>query len=259
MKINSKILALLVFAILFGSILFTTAMGWWKTETTKVPARFTEGEAAGAYNPADIRGSYSFGEISELFNIPLEELGAAFQVGSESDLADFQLKSLEEIYAESPVEIGTSSVRLFVAFYTGLPYELSEESWLLPQAVEILERTGTLTAEQGDYLTAHTVGLPGSPEETPAEAATLQPADNETGNATPTPAAEATVHATSDRTVKGNTTFQNLLDWGVGQDEIEGVIGETMPPSLTVIKDYCLEKGIEFSTVKTALQALIQP
>lgn len=65
----------------------------------------------------------------------------------------------------------------------------------------------------------------------------------------------ATEHAAPDKTITGKTTFQELLDWGVSKEDIQKVIGGNLPPASTVIKDYVTGKGLEFSPVKTALQA----
>lgn len=73
-----------------------------------------------------------------------------------------------------------------------------------------------------------------------------------------TPTAAATEHAQPDRTITGKTTFQDLLNWGVAQAEIESVLGKPMPDSTTIIKDYVTSQGLEFSSIKTALQALIK-
>lgn len=146
MKITSKIMALTIFVVLFGGIAFTTWMGWWATETNKEPVKFTEGEAAGQYNPADIRGSYTFGEVSTLFEIPLADLQSAFHLGD--DPASVALKDLETLYGDLNVEIGTASVRLFSAYYRGLPYEPSEETYLFAEAVEILKSKASLSDAQ---------------------------------------------------------------------------------------------------------------
>ena len=78
MTLNSKSLAAIVFVILFGGILVSAGMGWWETESTKVAATFTEGDFAGQANPADIRGSYTFGDVEKNFNIPASVLAQAF-------------------------------------------------------------------------------------------------------------------------------------------------------------------------------------
>ena len=247
MKLSSKPLAFAILVILFGGIMATTAMNWWKTESSKVPAVYTEGELAGEYNPADIRGSYTFGEVSELFNIPLADLGEAFQIPAGTNAASFELKSLETLYTGLPQEIGTSSVRLFTAWYKGLPYELSEDSYLLPQAVEILRQKVLLTAEQETYLESHIVDINADTLPQPAITTTKAP------GATPQVSGEQT----AEKTVKGTTTFQDLLDWGVSQSEIESILGESMPAAETVIKNYYTDQGLEFSSGKTLLQAAV--
>lgn len=70
-------------------------------------------------------------------------------------------------------------------------------------------------------------------------------------NTYPTP----TVHVASDMTITGKTTFQELLDWGVSKEAIQKAIDGDMPQASAIIKDYVTGKGLEFSPIKTALQA----
>ena len=256
MTLTSKPLAALVVVILFGGIFFSSAMGWWQTESTKEAAKITSGEFAGQANPADIRGSYTFGDVEKNFAVPSAVLAQAFGV-KDSNPAAYAVKGLEEMYAASEQEIGTASVRLFVAFYKGMPYDLSTDIYLPESAATIL-RTRTLSAEQAAYVAAHTVPNlgTGAPQTTPQ--APQPSAVQSTPQATSAPAAQPTPHATSstDRVVKGATTFGDLLGWGVSQATIEQVLGAAMPaaPGMKV-KDYCTEKGLSFETIKTALQA----
>ena len=247
MKLNSFSLAALVLILLFGGISFTAAMNWWQTETTKVPAAYTEGEAAGQYNPADIRGSYTFGEVSDLFGVPLSDLKVAFRIPANQDPAAFQMKSLEELSAELPVEIGTASVRMFVAFYKGLPFDLaaSEETYLFPEAAAVLKAQNKMLPEQVAYLDSHL-----APENT----------DTLTTTETPQPPAQEsastpTEHVAPEKTVNGQTTFQNLLDWGLTKETIESILGDSLPSPQTIVKDYTAAKSLEFSSLKTQLQA----
>ena len=265
MKLNSFTLAALVVFLLFGGISFSAAMNWWQTESTKTAATYTEGEFAGQANPADIRGSYTFGDVNKNFGIPLEDLKAAFRLPAETNPALFQTKELESISTGLPVEIGTASVRMFVAFYKGLPYDLSaaEETYLYPEAAEILKTQNKMTAEQAAFLVTHIVPETAG-DSNPANAqptATFTPSE---GQAVPTPTpgdiqvpptAAATEHVTTDRKVTGSTTFQNVLDWGVSQAAIEKVLGANMPAAGMVIRTYATDKGLEFSTLKTKLQA----
>ena len=105
MTLTSKPLAIIVLVILFGGILFSSGMGWWQTESTKEAATFSEGEFAGLPNPADIRGSYTFGDVENNFDVPAAILAQAFGVSSD-DPSTFGVKELETMYADQEVEIG---------------------------------------------------------------------------------------------------------------------------------------------------------
>jgi hypothetical protein len=257
MKLNSYAVAALVIIMLFGGIGISTAMNWWQTESTKTAATYKDGEFAGQANPADIRGSYTFGDVNKNFGVPLDDLKIAFRLPAETNTAAFPVKELETISADLPVEVGTASVRMFVAFYKGLPYDLitAEESYLFPEAAPILKAQNKMNPEQAEFLATHlvpetktdsaqNVTTSGTPTTAPAPAGV---------QVTPTPA--TTVHAPTTKTVAGSTTFQNLLDWGVSREAIEKVLGGSMPAASTVIKDYASGKGVEFSTLKTPLQA----
>jgi hypothetical protein len=247
MTLTSKPLAALVVVILFGGIFFSSAMGWWQTESTKEAAKITSGEFAGQANPADIRGSYTFGDVDKNFGIPPAVLAEAFGV-KDSDLAAFSVKSLEGMYTGSAQEIGTASVRMFVAFYKGMPYDLSTDTYL-PESAAVILRARNLTSEQAAYLAKHTVPNPGTAPAPSAPQATQAPATQ------PTPKAETPAASSTDRTIKGATTFADVLGWGVSQATIEKVLGMPMPaaPGMKV-KDYCTEKGLNFETIRPALQ-----
>lgn len=236
MTLNSKSLAAILFVVLFGGIAFSATLGWWQTESSKVAATYTEGEFAGQANPADIRGSYTFGDVEKNFGIPATLLAQAFNIQID-DPSTFATKELETIYAESTLEVGTASVRLFVAFYNGLPFDLSTDIYLPQSAVDILH-TRTLAPEQLAYLDAHIVPDPATSAVDPAPITES------------TPEAEAT-----ERLVKGKTTFQEVLDWGVPQSVIEQILGAPMPNPLTTVKDFCTAQGLSFETVKAQLQA----
>lgn len=245
MKINSKIAAIFMLVILFSGIGISKGLGVWHTESTKIPAKYTSGEFAGQYNPADIRGSYSFGDIGTNFGVTPEELAKAFAVTTK-DPAGFLVKDLGTLYAEAEAEgkaVETDSLRYFVALYTGLPYEASEEPYLPAPAIEILKAQAKLTPEQISYFESHTVK--------PAATATAS-----AGAAVVTASGEAEGDE-NDTTVKGKTTFKEILDWGVPQDKIEEIIKGKIPAAGMAVRDYCSQNGIEFSSIKTALQGEI--
>ena len=264
MTLTSKPLATIVVVILFGGIFFSSAMGWWQTESTKEAAKITSGEFAGQANPADIRGSYTFGDVEKNFAVPATVLAEAFGI-KDNNPAAFAVKGLEGMYSTSGQEIGTSSVRLFVAFYKGMPYDLSTDIYL-PESAAALLRARNLKSEQAVYLAAHTVPNPGTAPATSAPQTTPQAVQTPSAQSTPqatkapsaqsTPKAETPAASSTDRTVKGTTTFVDLLGWGVSQATIEKVLGTSMPAvQVTKIKDYCTEKGLNFETIRPALQA----
>ncbi|MZQ99760.1 MAG: hypothetical protein GT601_19005, partial [Acidaminobacter sp.] len=63
--------------------------------------------------------------------------------------------------------------------------------------------------------------------------------------------------AAADLLIKGKTTFREVLDAGVSEADLERALGSEMPNPLTVIKTFCTEQDLDFETVKTALQALV--
>ena len=243
MTLTSKSLAIILLVMIFGGIAFSSIMGWWATESTKVPVTFADGEFAGQANPADIRGSYTFGDIAKSFDVTPEVLAQAFEI-TEGDPADFAVKELEVIYLDSGFEIGTNSVRLFVAFYSGLPFDTTGQEIYLPQsATDILLAKGNLTPQQIAYLETYTVSIGESaPVAEPAAESTVIP--------------ETTPSTTSEEyTVKGKTTFGELITWGVPQGIIEGLIKAPMPDAAVTVKDYASANGLNFETLKPALQA----
>ncbi len=242
MTLTSKPLAFLVLVILFGAILITSLMGWWQTESTKEVALFTDGEYAGLPNPADIRGSYTFGDIERNFGIRAKVLAQAFQVNTTAP-ASYAIKDLEVQYADSDLEIGTASVRLFVAFYLGLPINIDADIYLPRQAADLL-MDRPLTTQQREYVQKHiadnTLGESQStsePEPGTESEATLK--ENDSG----------------DWVIKGKTTYGEILAWGLPRETIEKIIGVPIPDDGVKIKDHCSENGLDFETIKLALQS----
>jgi len=241
MTLTSKPLAIIVIVLMFGGIFFSSAMGWWATESTKEPATFTDGEFTGEANPADIRGSYTFGDIANSFDVTPEVLAQAFGI-TEGDPTVFAVKELEVIYADSGFEIGTASVRLFVAYYAGLPFDTTDLEIYMPQsATDILLAKGNLSPEQIAYLEAYTVTLG---ESVPA----VEPVTESTP-------VEASSTTSEEYMVKGKTVFGDLIAWGVPQETIEGLIGMSMPDPAMSVKDFASANGLDFETLKPALQA----
>lgn len=123
----------------------------------------------------------------------------------------------------------------FVAFYNGLPYDMSEDIYLPQSAVEILKSKGNLNNEQIKYLQNHTINIINQPEE------------NVTGKSNITQSA-------TDRIVKGKTTFKEIIDWGISKEEIEAILSKKIQNTAITLNDYCSENNIDFSTIKSELQ-----
>jgi hypothetical protein len=253
MKMNSKILGILILVLIFGGILGSSILGWWQTTGSRVPQKIETGDHAGAYNPADIRGSYSFGDVSNSFDISVETLARAFAVPTEVDPTIFQVKELETIYADlgDDVEVGTDSVRLFVAYYTGLPHVPEETTVLLRPAVNILKNQADLSADQIAYLDAHIIDLTTETEMDHV------PQGNPQGEPKADSDQEEVEHDEAEMKVRGQTSFAELLDWGVPTESIAAIIGGELPNRLMLVRDYCTENGLQFGQIKTELQAEI--
>ncbi len=247
MKVKLKILAVIVPVILFGGILAASAAGVWSTSTSKQPATYASGDFAGEYNPADIRGSYTFEEISDLFGIELNVLYEAF--GIPEGTVGMKSKDLEGIYGEES-GIGNESVQVFVTLYKKLP--LTPGDAYLPQtAADVLLRDNKdLTDEEKAYIVSHIAAAPAASESVFEEA---------TPSPTGSPLKDGTGDGTNEEAlVNGSTTFGQLLDAGITQEDIEDIIGSALPPTNQTVKDYCIGQGLVFSEIKDQLSALAE-
>ena len=237
MKVNAKTAALILPLFFLLGIGFTILNGYWSTESSKEPVKYSSGEAAGEYNPADIRGSYSLLDIENTFSIPVETLAKAFGMTDNENPSNVQLKVFEEIYGViNGLEVGTDSMRLFVARYLGLPYNLEAGTGIPLPAYNILRKEGKLSVEDLEELSNQIVNIDVfHPENTETEA-----------------------HDENiETTIKGKTTFNDLLDWGLTQEQIKKALDGGMGKRAETVRDYCLAQGIEFSGPKGTLQEIL--
>lgn len=245
MRIKANALGIIVLFVIFGGIVTATAFNMWHTSSTKEPAKYTSGEFKGQYDPSDIRGSYTFGDINNSFDVPVEVLAKAFGVEDYKELSGFQLKNLEKIYEalkNQGKEIGTGSVKIFIALYKNLPIDFSEGDYLPKPAVDILMEKGTLTEKQVSLVKANSVDIAGITGQQSAQASSKT----------------ETEHTVEERLVKGKTTFEEVITWGIKKEKVEEIIGGKIPAPGMTISDYCRQKGLAFSTIKDKLNSLIQ-
>lgn len=288
MKITIGKMSIWVLILFFGGIFATIATDLWTTTTTKVPVKYSEGDAAGSYNPEDIRGSYTFAEVSELFEVELAVLYEAFGIDLDTDGTEIQTKDLEGMYEALPFEVGNESVQVFVALYKDLPITLTE-TYLPVQAIEILKGLDReWTAEELDYFDQYSIEIvQGETEEPTVEEPAVTAEESIEPAVEPEPAVEASEEpakvteeivkteeepaktgeaAVSEKSseeeetnlVNGSATFQQVLDGGITQEQIESIIGDTMPPTNQTVKDYCTQNNLSFSQIKDEINALVQ-
>lgn len=268
MRITKPILAAGTLAIIFGGIALAASLNVWKTESSKEPARFVRGDYAGLPNPADIRGSYTWLDLERVFGIDAAESAAAFAPpGLSLGTAD-RVSVLETAYAgllQADVEVGTDSVRLFVALLTGLPHVPEEGTALPPGAVAYLQERGKI---DGDGIARWSVqaaasGTPAATVDQAPVAASAEPAAA-ASPAAPAPApattvapAAATEHSSADRVVTGSTTFGELYAWGVSEKAVADAVGFTPKNRTDSVRNAVSAEGGSFGTVKTKLQSLV--
>lgn len=238
---NVKIIitGVLVMTVIFGGIAATIAADIWSTTTSKTLAKYREGEYAGTYNPEDIRGSYTFKEVSDLFEIDIKVLYKAFGINEKTDGTKIKTKDLETLYGGLDAEIGNESVQAFVALYKNLPISLND-AYLPRSAVEIIfEANKKMTDEQKSYLESHQIELTGQNINIEINNEISEKSENE-----------------ESQLVNGSTTFQQVLDKGITKEQIEKIIGSEMPSSNQTIKDYCINNNLPFSQIKERINEL---
>ncbi len=248
MKLKNSHIGVLIVLILIGGITISKGLNLWSTESEKSPAKLTEGVGAGTYDPFDIRGSYSFGEISSLFEIDLTLLAEAFQLGDAETAKERKSKDLESLYGELPgdIEIGNESVQVFVALMKELPID-GADAYLPVSAVQVLLKENPQRSEEIlAYLESHQVevilngAVSGTETQSTSEASVANATEGE-----------------NVLKVNGNTTFSQVLSFGISEQQIEAIIDAKMPPENQTVKSFCTDNGLSFSEIKDALNALI--
>ena len=245
MKINNKTIVVSIVVILFCGIFISDSLGLWKTESSKIPVKINDGEFAGEYNPEDIRGSYSFLDIENAFGVRPEILARAFNLDSENP-GDIKAKDLETVYDyfEGDMEIGTGSIKLFVSLYTGLPY--LEMEYLPSTAVEFLKEEGKWSDELETLTLDYIIDVGDEPSD--MESST----DTEVNEDSSTEAEHKDIME-----VKGNTTFADVIDWGVEKEKIEEILGFEIE-NINMLRDVCDSNGLDFGEVKGSLNDLLE-
>ena len=252
----NTVVAIITVLVIFGGIGLAKGLGWWKTTGGGgAPAVIRQGNYVGMYDPADIRGSTSFGTIETYFSIPAALLTEAFGIQA-ADPRVVTAKFADTVYGEVPglnggvVDIGTDAVKLFVARMTGLPFIPEEATGLPESAIDLILSLGAgMTDEQrqdllGKVVADRVFSFDGAATEDHATTAVVEAAG--TGAASPT-----------GFVFQGKTSFADVMAAGLTQAQIESVLGLPIGPKIQSVKDFCESKGLKYSTVRAGLSQLM--
>lgn len=244
MKINNKTIVVSIVFVLFCGIFISDSLGLWKTESTKIPQKISQGEFAGEYNPEDIRGSYSFQDIENAFGVKSEIIARAFNLDADNP-GGIKAKDLETVYDyfEGDMEIGTDSIKFFVSLYTGLPY--SEVEYIPSTAVEVMKEERKWSEELEKLTFDHIVDVGD-------ELSALEPSTETEGNEGDLTDHEETME------VKGKTTFADVIGWGVEKERIEEILGYEIGNVNLNIRDACEDNGVSFGEAKSRLNESLE-
>lgn len=240
MKISRIVIAISIIILIFSGIAISNSLGFWEVVGSKTPSKIESGEFEGQNNPWDIRGSYTFGDIEKAFNIDSTLIAKAF--GIESSNADtVQVKTLESLYEEKnyPVEIGTNSIRFFVALYKGLPID-DEDAGITTQALKVLKDNDKIDNQLYSSMMVTAIDLDNDLYEyAPTEDQDALPQDEE--------------HRSSTE-VTGSTTLEQALAIGIDEDLLKEQIGDFSDEDKTsTIRDIAQSQGLSFGEIKTIL------
>lgn len=229
--------------ILIAGIFTSQVMGIWESESSKIPVKTESGE----YDPGDIRGSYTFGDVENAFGVPADLLAEIFSIETERP-SDFKIKELEGIYTRlaevypeyADVEIGNGSVKFFVKLYTGIDSDLVVPEYIPLRALQYLLENQLITQET--YYTHESLAID------------LDKYEQSYDSGNSTVVEEEHVEAI----VKGKTTVQEVINAGLTIEEIEEVMGISIENRSIMIRDLCSENELVFSEIKDTLNSILQ-
>ncbi|MBN2859732.1 MAG: hypothetical protein JXK93_05675 [Sphaerochaetaceae bacterium] len=246
MTIHARTAAVLMIVTLLAGVIILRITGLWVTESQKTPQKIVVGDNVELSDPADIRGSYTFADIEQHFEIPALLLAQAFTLDVlEKDPNLYTAKNVDEHFEATEGltgDIGTDAVRTFVALFLHIPY-VSEEDTILPStAVDILIREAQIDGEVAARLLETSYQVP-SKEAIPSSSAAAEPS--------------AITQSKETYLIQGKTTFADLIDQGLTVAQIEQVLNVSIGDVDQKVKEFAEERNNEFSEFKTPLQNLI--
>ncbi len=237
--------AVLVLLLTFGGIYLADMLGYWQTTSNQDLLLVGEGDEVGLADPEAIRGSTTFLDIEQSFLIPSATLATAFNLPSENpgSLKAMDVSEFYEVLGEE-VELGTGSVKLFVALYTDVPHGELEN--LPSTAVDVLKENGRWSESLEEEISAYIIEVnPISSVEDESDEGLVVSEENESSV------------LPSALEIAGQTTVKDVVDAGVPLETVEDILGIKVDQVNLSIKTIAEQNDLSFGTVKEALQAVL--
>ena len=219
MRIKPTYLGIFILVVFMGTVYAFRAAGVWSV-SGKVD---NQGQSIQPLreDTSSIKGWMTLEQITSVYGVKLEEIVTRFNLPADTSLST----------AVKDLESDTFSVE-------GLR-EWLESRQAAPEGQAEPTEQAALT-EQAEQAAA-----PTNQAEAPEERAPQNQAQGQ---------ANTEEHDPAERTVTGQTTFHDLLDWGLTAEAIGQVIGASMPEPATLVKDFVTQGGGSFGPLKNALQ-----
>lgn len=246
MKMKSGMMVVTLLLVMFGGIFLADRLGLWATQNDQISSGGGGGssqETLLVSDPSEIRGSTTFDSLLESFPIDQSVLYAAFMIPESLDPALLRSGDLESLFEETPIEIGNESMKIFIALYLGLDIELEATGFPQSAVDLIIQEQPQLDEAVRSYLEENTVAAK------PLENPEIEVEDHEAEEAE-----EDDEHLIQ---ISGSTLFEDLLDMGLTVEALEDLFGEAYPGDQVRVKDYIEGLGLEYSTLKKSIEALM--
>jgi len=259
MKFLRFVIVLSIVVILFGGVQASKALGVWHTtggvqilqglsietatgsdraigELTDALRKYASGDFEGEYDPEGIRGSFTFGDVEEIFNIDATILASAFGI-EDTNPSDFIISDFEALYEKYDflIEIGTGSVKYFVALYNNFP--IGETEGLTTYAVDILKDHGKISESLYQDLMLAAIDL-------------------ESGYIVYAGAVTEEEHEAENK-VTGETTISQALSMGVPEEALKQYFNDISDGD-ALIQNMAKSENLPFGDITLALNEYIE-
>jgi hypothetical protein len=225
LNFSTKSTALIVLVSVFLGVFILNSLGLWETDNSKVKVENINDSSIEL-----IKGSYTFATIEENYDVDVETLARAFNLTGDN-LEGMKINVLESAYGGLEVEIGTESIKYFIALYNGVDFY---PNYLPSTAVDVLLELGKIDQAFIEESSLYIVEVDSSNKiEVVVE-------ESEEGEG-----------------VNGNTTVQDVINQGLTIEQVETILTVEVPNPNLSIKFICDENNLSFGKIKTAISDAI--